>query len=202
MNEKFYQLTQEKQNKMINSGFEVFGKFGYQKASTELIAAKAGISKGLLFHYFHNKLEYFRYLYTYAENIMRENIERSGYADTHDFFESLEMITQRKCSLLKDNPYILDFLVTATCSQDERVQEVINDIKRTNAGEIIETRLNNIDFTKFKEDVRPEDMIEMLSFSLEGLLKHKLRNNETLDIDQIMEKYKIWLDLLKKSSYQ
>ena len=53
MNDKFYLLEEEKQLKIINAAMEVFGKNEYKKASTDLIAAKAGISKGLLFYYFH-----------------------------------------------------------------------------------------------------------------------------------------------------
>ena len=57
MNEKFQSLSQEKQQAVINAAMEVFGKNEYKRASTDLIAAKAGISKGLLFYYFRNKKE-------------------------------------------------------------------------------------------------------------------------------------------------
>lgn len=63
MNDKFYLLEEEKQLKIINAAMEVFGKNEYKKASTDLIAAKAGISKGLLFYYFHNKKELYMFIY-------------------------------------------------------------------------------------------------------------------------------------------
>ena len=56
MNEKFFALPEEKQERIINAAMEVFGKNEYKRASTDLIAVKAGISKGLLFYYFHNKI--------------------------------------------------------------------------------------------------------------------------------------------------
>ena len=52
MNKKFYLLEEKRQLEIINAGFEIFGKYEYKKASTELIAQRAGISKGLLFFYF------------------------------------------------------------------------------------------------------------------------------------------------------
>ena len=55
MNEKFYELPEEKQLYVLNAAMEVFAEYEYKKASTDLIAAKAGVSKGLLFYYFHNK---------------------------------------------------------------------------------------------------------------------------------------------------
>ena len=59
INEKFYMLPKEKQQIIINAGLECFGQYGYQKANTERIALKAGISKALLFHYFINKKNFY-----------------------------------------------------------------------------------------------------------------------------------------------
>ena len=55
MNQKFFELNEEKRLAIINAGLEVFSKNDYKHALTADIAAKAGISKGLLFYYFHNK---------------------------------------------------------------------------------------------------------------------------------------------------
>lgn len=57
MNEKFYSLPEEKQRKIINAGFRVFSQNSYKKSPMNEIADLAGISKSLLFHYFHNKRE-------------------------------------------------------------------------------------------------------------------------------------------------
>lgn len=57
MNERFKELPEERQRAVLNSAMEVFSKYDYKKASTDLIAAKAGVSKGLLFYCFHNKKE-------------------------------------------------------------------------------------------------------------------------------------------------
>ncbi len=46
MNEKFFALPEEKRHQIINAAIEVFSKYDYKHASTDLIAAKAGISKG------------------------------------------------------------------------------------------------------------------------------------------------------------
>ena len=61
MNDKFYALPEEKQSQIINAAYKVFATNQYKKAPTSEIAAEAGISKSLLFHYFYNKQE----LYTF-----------------------------------------------------------------------------------------------------------------------------------------
>ena len=55
MNDKFYALSEEKQSRILNAAYKVFAMNQYKKAPTSEIAAEAGISKSLLFHYFHNK---------------------------------------------------------------------------------------------------------------------------------------------------
>ena len=54
MNEKIYTLSPENQARITNAALEVFARNDYKHASTDDIAAKAGISKGLLFYSFRN----------------------------------------------------------------------------------------------------------------------------------------------------
>lgn len=52
---KFLNLNPEKQDRILNAALKEFAQKGYQNASTNEIVKEAGISKGLLFHYFNNK---------------------------------------------------------------------------------------------------------------------------------------------------
>ena len=49
MNEKFFALPKEKQNRIINAGFRVFSRNSYRKSPVQEIAEESGISKSLLF---------------------------------------------------------------------------------------------------------------------------------------------------------
>ena len=55
MNERFYSLSQDKQQRIINAAYKVFALNSYKKAPMSEIANEAEISKALLFHYFRNK---------------------------------------------------------------------------------------------------------------------------------------------------
>ena len=57
MNERFFSLPAEKQQAIINAGYKVFSQNSYKNSPMSEIAEAAGISKSLLFHYFHNKKE-------------------------------------------------------------------------------------------------------------------------------------------------
>ena len=56
MNHKFFDVSKEKQDRIINAALLVFAQNGYRHAGTDEVVRRACISKGLLFHYFESKL--------------------------------------------------------------------------------------------------------------------------------------------------
>ena len=79
MNGKFFDLKKEKQDRMINAALKVFAQQGYHHASTDDIVREAGISKGLLFHYFGSKLGVYTFVYDYSVRYM--TLELSSCVD-------------------------------------------------------------------------------------------------------------------------
>ena len=55
MNERFFDLKKDRQDRIINGAMRIFAQNGYRHASTDEMVAAASISKGLLFHYFKSK---------------------------------------------------------------------------------------------------------------------------------------------------
>ena len=74
MNEKFYELSAAKQQRIINAGLNVFGADDYQQAFADDITAKAGIVKGLLFYYLKNKKEFYLFLFDYCCEFFRSRV--------------------------------------------------------------------------------------------------------------------------------
>lgn len=66
MNEKFFNLPQERQDLIRSSAMLEFGEGSFKKTSADAIAKRASVSKGLLFHYFKDKRELYLYLFQYA----------------------------------------------------------------------------------------------------------------------------------------
>ena len=100
MNEKFFTLSPEKQARITNAALEVFARNDYKHASTDDIAAKAGISKGLLFYYFRNKQSLYLYLYDYALEQVRGQVLRQKLDGVTDFFELMHIGARAKLELL------------------------------------------------------------------------------------------------------
>ena len=202
MNEKFYELPKEKQLRIINAGFEVFGKNEYKKASTEQIADRAGISKGLLFYYFHNKKALYLFLYECAEKLATESVVDSHFGEITDFFELCTYSASKKYVLLQKSPHIMEFTMRAFYSQKEDVSDEMNRKMQTATAEMHAAYFKNIDFFKFKDGVNPQDVIQMLTWMADGFLHEKQRTETSFDLDELMKKYDAWADMFKKMSYK
>ena len=74
-------LTEEKINEIMETGIREFADSGYDRANTNVIAHKAGISVGVLFKYFKNKeglfLACLRHSLDILESVLAE-VESSG----------------------------------------------------------------------------------------------------------------------------
>lgn len=85
MNEKFFALPIEKQQRILDAAYQVFSKSSYKGASMSEIASNAGISKALLFHYFANKKELYLYLWNNALELTRKAVSDYRVLKTDDF---------------------------------------------------------------------------------------------------------------------
>ncbi|MDF2608648.1 MAG: transcriptional regulator, TetR family [Lachnospiraceae bacterium] len=202
MNEQFLDLPKEKQSAIINAALEVFSKNEYKRAVTEDIAAKAGISKGLLFYYFHNKKSLYFYLMEYSIQLMMEQLIDEKYKSIKDFFELLEYVTHKKVAILVKNPYIYDFIMRAYFE--------VNNLADGDAGAALQNKLSGsyaeylsgIDFSKFRQDVNPQDIFNMIFWLADGYIHDKRNKGIPIVIDEMVAEYRKWTVLIKRSAYK
>lgn len=202
MNEKFYSMPEEKQQAILNAAMEIFAKNDYKRASTDLIAAKAGISKGLLFYYFHNKKELYLYVYNYLIGVMKEQVVDTRFYEITDFFELLEYSASEKGRTLKKNPYIMDFAMRAFYSEKEAVSEDLKKFNVAQEDELYKTYFGNIDAYKFKDDVEPYYVYKMLRWMADGYMHDVEMTGKTVDLEKIMDEFVNWMKMVKKLVYK
>lgn len=202
MNEKFLELPKEKQLRIINAGMEYFGKYGYKNASTDDIAAKAKISKGLLFYYFHNKKSFYLYLYDFCVSLMKESIENSHIQEITDFFEVMDYGSMLKIKLVSEYPYLMSFVLKAYYSQKETVTEDINQLIEETTSMTFDTYFKNIDWYKFKDDVNPRVIYKMLIWIADGYMMDKQRTQTNVSLDEMLHDFNEWKTMFKKMSYK
>ena len=85
---KFESLPEQRREAIVNAAVETFGRCDYKSASTEDIARRAGISKGLLFFYFKSKKELYLYLMEHLMEKVSDLVVDDGYLRDRRFLRS------------------------------------------------------------------------------------------------------------------
>lgn len=202
MNAKFKDLPEEKQLRIINAGLEIFGQFDYRHASTDDIAARAGISKGLLFYYFRNKQEFYLYLYDYCADYFRRKVIDAHFAEITDFFELLEYGARIKYSIVAEFPYLMEFIMKAYYSQKEEVSDAMAGRVEATMSEVFSLYFGKIDLTRFRDGVDPVYVFKMLAWMAEGYLSQQMRGAKKMDLDEMMQEFQRWEQAFKKIAYK
>ena len=110
MNEKFFDLKKEKQDRMINASLKVFAMNGYAHASTDDIVREAGISKGLLFHYFVSKLGLYSFIYDYSIRYVILELTTGVDKEETDYFRLVGQIREAELQVMRNYPCMMLFL--------------------------------------------------------------------------------------------
>lgn len=202
MNEKFFELSNEKRTNIINAAMEVFGKHEYKRAVTDEIASKAGISKGLLFYYFHNKKELYIYVCQYCFELMKTLVIDEHFDEITDFFDLMTYGANKKVELLHKHPAIMEFVMRAYYSKNESISDDVNKDVQSELGKSYETYFKNIDFSKFKEDVDPQYIFQMLVWMSDGYLHELQKSNQPIDLEQIMIDFNKWKEIFRTIIYK
>lgn len=202
MNEKFFELPEEKQRDIINAALEIFAKNEYKHAITDDIAAKAGISKGLLFYYFHNKKALYTYLFEYTKAFIEKEIVNETYEQLEDFFEILTYAANIKYRVFLKNPYLLEFAEKVIMKSDDEAGSEIRKTIIEYTSQIYGKFFAHVDYSKFREGVEPIRLMRMLTWMAEGFVFEKNQAGKSLDLNEVMSEFEDWIAMFKKIAYK
>ena len=149
MNEKFFSLPQEKQQAIVNGGFRVFSQNTYKNSPMREIANEAGISKSLLFHYFHNKKELYLFLWDKCVEITKEFLSQHRYSAQTDFFESMEKRLKAKLDILRLYPDLANFSLKAFYEKDIEVCVEIQKRSQKHFSQMGDDAFESINHSQF-----------------------------------------------------
>lgn len=205
--EKFLSLETEKRDRILNAALSEFTQKGYDNASTNEIVKGAGISKGLLFHYFKNKKELFFFLYDYFVQIIMDEMFTELDLSEKDIFTRLRYIILLKSQLMKKYPEIFNFMVAVQMEKSGEVKTEINQsdskLLRENSAKLFE----GIDTTKFKEGTDVQRTINIILWTLEGfsnqaLEKARMLNDANDSFTEAFAEVDVYIEMLRNSFYR
>ena len=199
MNERFFDLTREKQDRFINAACKLFAENGYKKASTDDIVREAGISKGLLFHYFGSKEGLYLYVYEYSTRYVRMEYDRSIPKNGMDFFELQRHMEKAKREIIRYYPYMTLFIQRAFREND---QELIDKLAENMDGytALLSEVYARADVSMFASDVDPSAILKLCLFTSDGILNDQFLSG-TINPDAFLEESLRYISLLEKHMY-
>lgn len=176
MNAKFFDLKQDKQDRIINAALKIFALNGYLHASTDEIVKEAHISKGLLFHYFDSKVGTYSFLYDYCARYLM--LEFTSVVDKNetDYFEIRRQIEQAKLQTLRNYPYMQYFINTCAIETIPEAVEAIEG-KRTTFESEINRIMSAADMTFMLNNPLTEDILKMTDCTIDAIMVESFRND-------------------------
>lgn len=172
---------------LITAAISEFAASGYLAASTNHIVEAAGVSKGLLFHYFGDKKGlYLEAVQTCITEVMRRFDERLG-PTSPDLFERLRQYTLTKWALVEEEPATFAFLQEAMTNPPAELRDALLASTAEITVSTYERLFQGIDTSLFRPGVTVEHAMHLLSWTFDGLGKQytTLLRQQPLDLASV-----------------
>lgn len=189
MNDKFYSLPKEKQEAIVNAGYRVFSRNSYKNSPMSEIASAAGISKSLLFHYFHNKKELYLFLWDKCAETTIEFLTEYGCYGQTDLFESMERGMKAKMEIMRLYPDMGFFAINAFYEKDPEINAAVQESYHKYFNLKADKTRINMDKEQFIEGIDVSMMYREMYWASEGCLWEAVQSGN-VDIDKIESDFK------------
>jgi AcrR family transcriptional regulator len=180
---------------------------GYEKASTDAIVKTAGVSKGLLFHYFGTKKDLFLYAYDYAiQIIMREFFDLINLNE-RDILERLRQIALLKMDLMQKYPMIFNFIKHASFPETNDVKNQIMEQRNKLTKDVYPRLFYDIDRTLFREDIDVDTAISVILYTIESYAQNQANPDKSTkdyysEYSRYLSDLERYIQLFKTSFYR
>ncbi|NBG88824.1 TetR/AcrR family transcriptional regulator [Isachenkonia alkalipeptolytica] len=206
MYSNFHKLKEEKKKQILSSAMEEFRQYGFEKASTIEIAKNAKISKGALFNYFNTKRDLYVYLIDYSLQVIEGFYEKIDLTE-QDLFKRIENVGLLKLYTQQKYPYVFDFLTSTREEGSPEVKEIIIEKTEYIYKQGISKIYQNIDYSKFREDIDIEKAVEVINWTMLGFSEKSIRQLGGFENihkfgETFLQEWKAYGEMLKKCYYK
>ena len=187
---------------VANAALEAFGRDGYKGASTEQIARKAGMSKGLLFFYFRNKRELYLKTMEWMYGKAVEIAVDQEFWEITDLFDLLIYAAEKKSALMRQYPWAMEFCIRAFYPDHRDIAGTMNSWNAAMIDQMPKHYFKNVDWSKFRDGIEPSYALNLLIWLADGWMHSRRSTGSPVDIDQMMEEFYRWCDMVRSWTYK
>ena len=199
MNDKFFDLKKEKQDKMINGAMQVFALKGYKLASTDDMVKVAGVSKGLWFHYFVNKAGLYTFISDYCVKYLNMELAVNLSLNRTDYFDILYTVEETKAQVAKIYPFVPMMIQSMEDEKDEEIVEVAKS-RLLPYTEKVNEALENFTDEKLAKGVTRELLDMTVGYTIKGLRDKAYQNGE-FDSEKYLSDIRDYFEMMKNIVY-
>ena len=209
MSDKLDALPDEKRKNILSAALTEFAEHGYLNASTNRIVKAAGISKGLLFHYFDSKKKLFLYVLDHTIQHLMQKMSTYTVVLSGDFFEQLGQYALIKMRIGIEEPEMYHILYDVYVNLP---QEIMDELMGRYGQILSDTRKDfvmTMDETKLRDGITRETAVNLIIDFLDGYYQRnidyfKTKTPEELltSFDQLKDDMMRYLNIIKKGLYK
>ena len=198
--DKFMNLEERKRDRILNAAMKEF-RYGYKRASTDTIVKEAGISKGLLFHYFGSKAQLFEFVVRYAGDKLQESFYNMLDLGQRDIIEAFWQFALLRRDINDQYPYIYDF----SNGLHAHIADIPGDMKieLIKKGEVyFEDIPKRCDMSLFRDDIDGLKALDLVLWSIEGFFQYMNVKEDANDYEKFLEDLRTYLDIFRNCFYK
>jgi TetR/AcrR family transcriptional regulator len=206
--EVYEKLPTEKKQKIMLVCLEEFADKGYEGASTNDIVNKAGISKGILFHYFGNKKNLYLYVLDMTLDRVIDKFKTAYSAATTDLFERISLSGLIKLRLSLEEPLVYKLIFGTFINTPKTLADEIQNRLKKLYDMGMPMLLDGLDLSKIRGGIDPNRAIEIVLLFMEGFQAKYIETYKSMQpeqalklIDKLSQESKAYMDILKKAVY-
>jgi AcrR family transcriptional regulator len=203
---EFLHQDDARRSRILEAALVEFADKGYKKASTNTIVREAGVSKGLLFHYFISKKELFIYLYSFArKQVSNELYEYVNFADK-DVLNRMRQSTLVKIESYLRHPLFVQLFEKLQDVQDEDILQAAYALDKQIQEETYEKLFSNIDYYSFEDTLNIDRCLQVVRWTVDKISNDwKAQHQGQIDeeaFEELSMDINHYLDLFRDAFYR
>ncbi|MBO0441799.1 TetR family transcriptional regulator [Candidatus Enterococcus ikei] len=204
---KEVKIDQQKYDRILTAALKHFSKYGYQKANTDEIASEAGVSKGLIFHYFGKKQMLYERTISDVIDFLSAQSKELFTKQYTDLVEVVVTSTRLKMKLEKAYPDHLHLLITAYAQKQnlpKEIQAKLSQYVDENMAIAQQLLTGIIEQLPIRKEIAQQDVVQLVlgvfnQISMESLqfLNAHPEVTEVKQMQFLAERAELYMDILQ-----
>ena len=203
---EFLNQDDQRKDRILEAALIEFADKGYKKASTNTIVREAGVSKGLLFHYYKSKKDLYVLLVSHAKKVIEEEIFTEVSFKDRDVLNRLYQATFSNVEAFEKHPLFVKLFELNSSVEDIEIIEATKEISKQSRSNIYKKVFDNVDYFLFNQHINIDRSLEVVRWTIDRIIEDwKVENISDMNqkaFEELVVDVSNYLDLFRSALYR